>query len=638
MGKSLEDNKNMRFDMKKILLSGYMPLIILGMLIVWTISCEGSTGGQEKEQLYFQEIPTVVTASRMEQPINEAPSTITIITEEEIKQSGAANIPDLLRNVPGLDIMTMTAADTNIGARGINEAISNKILTMIDGRSVYYDFYGDTAWTTLPILLNDIKRIEIIKGPGSALYGANAFSSVINIITKSPEETQNSVAVMGGENNTKSGTVMYAGRSDKLSYKMGAGYDEANKWSDPNKSDVLSYKFISSVKYSVSDVQKLTLDTALTKNKGDMSDATGDLYDYLDNNQYLRLFYEQPELTFQLFWNGSRGNIENSNLFNGDRHILTDTYDAEFEHTSKWDAMNSTIIFGGNYRINKISSDIIDDPHEQDIKSLFLQDSCRCRDDLIFTLGGRYDYHPLIGDRTSPRGSMVYMPFPGHTLRVSAGSAFRSPTFVESYAYINNSSFFPGITFTGNKDLRPEKINSYELGYQMPLFERVKGKIDLFYNELSDLIAETTTMGVPIQSTYVNSGDAIALGGEMGVDIDIAKGLSGLLNYSYQNSYDLPNNNQITTVAHHKANAELRAKFDNGLSQNVIVNYVGETSWTDEDLPPYTLINTRTGYTFPGGNMEVYLSVFNLFRDLHYEDPIGEEIGRKIMAGMNYAF
>jgi iron complex outermembrane receptor protein len=133
---------------------------------------------------------TVSTAIRREQPISQAPSNVYVITAEDIRQSGAPDVPTILRRIPGLEVMQVTGADFNVSVRGNNQLFANKMLVLVDGRSVYIDVQGFVFWKGLPVTLPEIKQIEVIKGPVAALYGFNAFDGVVNIITKSPKEME----------------------------------------------------------------------------------------------------------------------------------------------------------------------------------------------------------------------------------------------------------------------------------------------------------------------------------------------------------------------------------------------------------------------------------------------------------------
>src|SRR5207253_11426646 len=173
----------------------------------------------------------VVTASVRSSSESKAPASLTVIGEDEIRMSGAATIPELLRRVPGVDVAEMDPSDTNISIRGFNRRVANKVLVLVDGRSMYQDFLGTTLWPLLDVAVQDIARIEVIRGPGSALYGANAFAGVVNIITKIGDEAAGARAFMqAGDHGTFQGGVSAGGRSGKLAYRTTVAYDRADKW------------------------------------------------------------------------------------------------------------------------------------------------------------------------------------------------------------------------------------------------------------------------------------------------------------------------------------------------------------------------------------------------------------------------
>ena len=173
---------------------------------------ESMTSAVSNELELLKEEETVSIASRYEQPISQAPSNVYVITDEDIRQSGAIDLPTVLRRVPGLEIMQMTGGDFNVSARGGNQPFANKMLVMVDGRSIYGDVQGTVFWKSIPVTLPEIRRIEVLKGPASAMYGFNAFDGVINIITKSPEEMKGTTLQFGGgELGTISSAAVHAG-------------------------------------------------------------------------------------------------------------------------------------------------------------------------------------------------------------------------------------------------------------------------------------------------------------------------------------------------------------------------------------------------------------------------------------------
>jgi iron complex outermembrane receptor protein len=183
--------------------------LLLGMLTIVLIAQAPPPGYTEElspqpnqalipELELIKEEETVSIASRYEQPISRAASNVYVITDEDIRQSGATDLPTVLRRIPGMEVMQMSGATYNVSVRGDNQASANKLLVLVDGRSIYVDVQGSMFWKAIPVTLPEIKRIEVIKGPASAVYGFNAFDGVVNIITKSPEEMKGTTLQFGG--------------------------------------------------------------------------------------------------------------------------------------------------------------------------------------------------------------------------------------------------------------------------------------------------------------------------------------------------------------------------------------------------------------------------------------------------------
>src|SRR5437899_3314646 len=196
------------------------------------IAAELSGTHEASDEDIFEE--QVVTASVRSSSETKTPASLTVITGGEIRMTGAATIPEILRRVPGIDVAEMNPSDTNISVRGFNRRLANKVLVLVDGRSVYQDFLGGTFWPVLDVAIQDIDRIEVIRGPGSALYGANAFAGVVNIITKTGDEANGARAFLqAGNYSTVQAAISAGGRSGKFSYRTSVAFDRADKWSAP---------------------------------------------------------------------------------------------------------------------------------------------------------------------------------------------------------------------------------------------------------------------------------------------------------------------------------------------------------------------------------------------------------------------
>jgi iron complex outermembrane receptor protein len=183
----------------------------------------------------IKEEESVSIAARYEQPISQAPSNVYVITDEDIRQSGAIDIPTILRRIPGMEVMQMNGAEFNVSVRGDNQADANKLLVMVDGRVIYNDVQGTVNWKLLPVTLPEIKRIEVLKGPASAVWGFNAFDGVVNIITKSPEEMKGTTLQFGGGSyGTIMASAIQAGTVDKFGYRLSVGHNQNASWSNSN--------------------------------------------------------------------------------------------------------------------------------------------------------------------------------------------------------------------------------------------------------------------------------------------------------------------------------------------------------------------------------------------------------------------
>ena len=169
-----------------------------------------------------------------EEPISQAPSNVYVITDEDIRQSGATDIPTVLRRVPGMEVMQMTGADFNVSVRGNNQTAANHLLVLVDGRPIYEYAFGSLFWTLLPVTLPEIKKIEVMKGPSAAIYGFNAYDGVVNIVTKSPQEMKGNtkgtfVQFGGGEYGTIRSTAIQADTHGDFGYRLSFSHDQNQK-------------------------------------------------------------------------------------------------------------------------------------------------------------------------------------------------------------------------------------------------------------------------------------------------------------------------------------------------------------------------------------------------------------------------
>ncbi|MCX6584430.1 MAG: TonB-dependent receptor [Candidatus Aminicenantes bacterium] len=669
-----------------------IPLIFLG------IAEEKKLWGQEKEKLLFEEIPVVITASRKAQPITEAPTAISVITADDIKYSGAANIPDVLRMVAGVDVMTITARDQQVGVWGFITPVNNKLLVLVDGRAIYTDLYGMVLWDLLPVGLDEIDRIEAVKSPASSIYGANAYSGVINIITKTPGLLHGTTLhVAGGERNTLITSILHAGElaAGKFKYKISAVLDRTRGWQEPGENTAEVLRFNALAEYSLGKKGRLALSAGRvhSKNRKLLSGSYigAGLVD--DKNDYLQVEAEFGRLKFRTFFKSEKPNI--IWCLTGEHQTWNiATLNAELLHSFILSKQHA-LVWGIDYRYNTMGKNpfILKDHHQQ-LWAMFLEDEIKFNHKFRLTMGARYDRHPLVKGHLSPRGSISYSPSKNHIVKFSITQAYRNPSFVESYLYVEKQleltlpAPFPpmkipyAVISKGNSNLKPEVVTSYEIGYRSTVSRHLQLDLGFFYNRYENFFSLSRSVtfynqneifpGFPggvfprtMTSSFENWGDGWGMGGEINLDFSLNNRVSGFFNYSYQvikNKDDDPSslnidekNRERPENPKNKANAGLRFLFKNGISLNLLAHWVDKTRKVVADssgrmyLSPvgaYFLFNPRLGYTFPDKKAEIALAVFNLFNSIHYEYPMGdnpafpagEVIGRRVALSLEFKF
>jgi iron complex outermembrane receptor protein len=626
----------------------------------------------------MKEEETVSIASRYEQPISQAPANVYVITDEDIRHSGATDIPTILRRIPGLEVMQTSGADFNVSARGNNQLTANKMLVMVDGRSIYLDGVGNMYWKLIPVTLPEIKRIEVLKGPASSIYGFNAFDGVINIITKSPEEMKGTTLQFGGgELGTISSAAIHAGKVGNFGYRLSAGTDQNAQWSNRDALAFRTNKFNVQTEYALSSEGKVHLAGGfIDANRFDGSINQTVVPAATPTQGYADIGYERHGVIIRAWWmNSSNTSDIRINpllapfLRNTDpsgSSILknqANTYNIDLQHALDLGTSNR-LTYGANYRNIAHSSNFQANSPREDRMGLFVQNEWRPTKPLAVVTGLRYDLDTFINPTLSPRVAVLYQPVEDHTFSTSFSIAYRPPTINETALDVRNHVTVGPFTATslaaGSGNLSPEQILSYQLGYQGWYFKhRLRTRIDLFFNHLSDLIAfRRTGTGITDPALAINGGEADIYGGEAGIEFLATRWLTGFANFSYQEFGQTFTGYSRRGMPRYKFNIGLRGEWDNGLNGEAGFYYVGAATYPIGDafaalaplFPPgvtapservdsYNLLNLRIAYKFwhekaEAGYLrdaEVALSAFNALNDTHKENPLGDTIGSRVM-------
>jgi iron complex outermembrane receptor protein len=595
----------------------------------------------------------VTSVSRRTEVRGEAAAAVYVITQEDIRRSGATSIPELLRNVPGLNVARLDANKWAITSRGFNDRFANKLLVLIDGRSVYTPLFAGTYWHAQNLILEDIERIEVIRGPGGALWGANAVNGVINIITKSARDTQGGLwsGIYGTEDLITS--LRYGGKvSDNTLYRLnlkyrqtddlrlGSGEDAADGWDAVSGGMRLEWDNGGSDKLvlqgSVSDGedgQTFVLPTLYPPYARYQRDDTNTKNRYLQV-RYTHEFSEESGLELMLFVDS----LDRRDLHGGD---IRDSYDVELQHRLRIGDRHQ-VVWGSQIRFTDFQP--YDTPYssfdpasrEDWLFSVFAQDTISLAgDELRLTVGGKLEHNDYTGVEFQPNVRLAWMPSGQQTLWAAISRAVRTPARAETDVRLTNKSLpFTLIGLFGNKDLDAERVWAYEAGYRFQVSEQCALDLAAYLNKYDRL--RTIEMGLPYPELFPlplhlmlpaygrNNMTATGYGIEAAVDwralhwwrLRLAYAWSKVEVHLRPRTIDILSGSSEDSTPRHQASFESQMNLPGRTELGATLRYVGELASLNVD--DYWNLDLRFGWQ-ARDNLSLELVGQNLLHSQHEE-------------------
>ena len=412
----------------------------------------------------------VYAAAKHEQDIAESPSAISVITREEIENTACTDVSCLLRRLPEVDVQWIAPMSVAVGARALTDAMGDKVLVMIDGREINDEVVGMVYWENMTVHMEEIERIEVIRGPGSALYGANAHSLVVSIITRKTTGNAAEVFLGSGERDRSSLHARLDRKFGPFHLTLSGGVDTGGNWRIRGAREREVGRVRLRLDYETEDSSS-TLEAGLSLSEGRMYTSLAP--SWVDNGvlAYLLLGHRREAVKAQLSLNIL--NADNSwdlPLYFGDIKLgeppeiieaFSTSLDGEVQAT--WSPFEGSLwITGCNYRwITFVSG--TNDPgliHQHRV-GLFLHNEQRLLKDLVLTLGVRFDYNNITPFTISPRLAGVWKFAEEQYLRLAVGQAFRKPSFFNTSIHIKGFKADPG--FEGMRDFYRENIGNDQL-------------------------------------------------------------------------------------------------------------------------------------------------------------------------------
>lgn len=607
----------------------------------------------------------VYSVSKREEPLFRAPSAIYVITAEDIRHSTATSIMELLRVVPGIEVGKIFSAGWAITARGFNNYFANKLLVLIDGRSVYTPLFSGVYWDVQDVMLEDIERIEVIRGPGGTLWGANAVNGVINIITKRAANTTGGLlSLTVGTEERFLGALRYGfafGEHNHLRLYVKGFQRDSGKLRDPRFEDEWEQGRLG-FRWDWGDPK----DDSFTV-QGDIYQGNGEtalrqlhlsrnpliIPQTLDDSpteagggnllgRWTRKISDDSNISLQLYYDRTQ---RNTSISGENRN----TYDLEFRHQLRLGERHE-IVWGFGYRHTH-------DDHERNfvvsydpdslgfnLYNFFIQDTMALVPDRLgLTLGAKLEYNDYTQWEFQPNVRLVYMPNDNHVVWGAVSRAVRTPSRAERDSIINLFvERIPGVpvpslvTLTGNDDVVSETLVAYELGYRTKAIKNVDVDVTVFYHDYDDLatfeVQPTVVRLVPrpphlfTNVLYDNRRSGEAYGAEVFVNWRVRpwwtlRGVYSRFKLDVKtrgNSTDTLGVVAEESSPNHRFVLESRMHLPKDLEFDVVLRYV-------DDLPAlntssYTEMDVRLGWR-PRDSLTLELIGQNLLDGSHMEFP-----------------
>ncbi len=622
----------------------------------------------------------VTSVSKKSQLVNDAAAAVFVITQEDIRRSGVTSIPDALRMVPGLQVARIDSSKWAISARGFNGRFANKLLVLMDGRSLYTPFFLGVYWEVQDTALEDIERIEVIRGPGAALWGSNAVNGVINIITKSANDTTGGFISSGGGSYEKVfATARYSSRlSDSTSLRLYTKHLERGRFSDssgnaandawemtrggfrldshPSSRDTITLQG-DYYRGGINETYRIYNLNPTPPNVSDIpsnsSVSGGNLL-----TRWQRSLAGSDSLSLQIYYDHSER----------DMHVAPQKFnmvDMDLHHRAGFGRHD--LIWGAGYRYSQYRTtntpiltfdrtDVVNN-----LFSAFIHDEITLMPDtLLLVLGSRFEQSSVAGFDVQPTGRLIWKPDPLHTFWTAVSRAVRAKTRGEEDIHYFYRTVVPAgqpipVTIHGNRQFKSEEVLSCEAGYRTEFANRASIDIATYYNDYRNLrvLSVPTPSVTGIDSYLVNAMRGHSYGAELAFDWTPLEWLRLQAAYSYERFAMVLD--RTSTDAINKGNAEgdtprhqfsIRSGFN--LTRRLSLDlWLRGTNTIDSidgiSIPGYTTLDARLAWN-PHRSLELSLVGQNLLDNRHQEfipeyiNTLPSEVVRSVYGKVTWKF
>ncbi len=640
--------------------------LTIGIAAIFANAAASAQSVEDLQRLSIDDLTNVqvYSVSKSSQRLSDAPAAVYVITHDEIMRSGATNLADILRLAPNLQVAQMSADSWAVTARGFNGNAADKLLVLIDGRSVYTPLYGGVLWDEKDVSPENIERIEVISGPGATLWGANAVNGVINIITRKSADTQGGVLDVGAGNRESRASLQYGGKlDDDLDYrvdvegfrilgdKMSNGASAEDGWSKGQGGFRLDWT-----------PQGDTITFEGNYYRGE-EDATPTLDQDISGGNFQVTWQHRLDdgssLQILAYYDGTR-------RYTDGLGYSLDTYDLEIQHSLTLGTWND-VVWGAGYRayqdqfnlFNLLGTPFFQPPHGlESLSDIFAQDTMSLGDSIKLVLGLKLEDDPGSGLAPLPNMRLSWKPNDDVLLWAAASRAVRAPTLFDR-DLVDVINLLPPplpvippfyLTLAGDPNFRAEQLTAYEIGARVQPMDALTFSVSTYYNVYDDLrsveaIQETT---FPFVWMYGNNMEGSTYGVEIWGDYQVAEWwrLSSGFNLLHEDLRFKPGSSALGGVAsagddpRHQASLRSTMNLGGDVSWELDLRNIGRLP--NPVIPNYVEINSRLAWEITK-SLELSISGFNLLhaRHLEYEEAgatVGDEVERSFFVETKWRF
>lgn len=589
----------------------------------------------------------ITSVLKSPQPLSDAPAAIYVITHAEIIDSGLTTIPEILRLAPNLEVDQINATSYAISARGFNvgdnASLSNKLLVLVDGRSVYSPMFGGVYWDMINVPPENIERIEVISGPGGTLWGANAVNGVINIITYPSAKTQGGMLTVGAGNLEGDVGLQYGGRlssdltyringefQDFAAYPLAGGHSAGDEWSRPSGGFRLDWTPPNNTLSLQGDLQTATEEPGGFESGRDLAANWQHTFDDGSTMQLLAYYDYSARTT------------------NDGAGFWLNTYDIELQRNLKVAGWNN-IVFGAgersfSYALENTALALIPSRQTLNLADVFGQDTISLSDALKLTLGLKLEDEPYAGDQLMPDIRLAWKANDNALLWAAVSRAVRSPTPVDD----NLREYVGPIDYlSGSRGFLPERLTAYQLGTRMQISPEASFSVSTYYDVYDDLrTIDPGTSGTGLPLLFGNLMRGNVYGVEIWGDFQVTDWwrLSPGFDALRENLKFLPGSLSAVGLAFvaddPSQQASLNSSMDlgHGVSWNADLREVGRLA--HPSTPGYVELDSTLNWAI-NGTWQLSLTGLNLLQPQHIEfleDGENTEIPRSVFMQVRMRF